>query len=53
MESKMTKQILATAGWHADKAIAAYLSGDFDLYARHIKICDHLRRSAWLISRAA
>ncbi len=41
--------IEAVANWHADHAIAAYKSGELDAYARHIKICDQLRRQAWLI----
>jgi hypothetical protein len=30
------------ASYHADKAVAAYLSGDMDLYCRHIAIADRL-----------
>ena len=34
---------LSVASWHADKAIAAYLSGDLDLYCKHIAISDRMR----------
>lgn len=53
----MTEQanLSAVADWHADKAEAAYRSGELDDYSRHIRICDELRRHAWLRlhSRAA
>ncbi len=42
----MTAITLAIADWHATKACAAYLSGDLDLYSRHIWIADDLRRRA-------
>lgn len=37
---------LAIADWHANKACAAYLSGDQIAYCRHVLICDQLRRKA-------
>ncbi|BBB99365.1 hypothetical protein [Bradyrhizobium elkanii] len=46
-------RLFAVAAWHADKAIAAYLSGEFDIYTRHISICDDLRRRAYALKRAA
>ena len=46
-------QLFAVANWHADKAITAYLAGDFDTYTRHIGICDSIRRSAYAAKRHA
>lgn len=50
MSTNMTAaQARNVAEWHACKAIAAYLSGEFDLYARHIAIADQLRvRARWV-----
>lgn len=42
------KQAINVADWHADKACAAYLSGELDLFAYHISIADAFRRWAGL-----
>jgi hypothetical protein len=45
--------LFAVAAWHADKACQAYLSGEFDIFTRHIVICDRLRRRAYRMRSAA
>lgn len=44
--------LINTANWHADKALHAYMLKDIDLYARHIHICDNLRRRVWMLQHA-
>lgn len=39
----MTVILINVANYHADKACAAYLSGDMDGWCRHIAIADRIR----------
>lgn len=45
--------LLNAAQWHADKACAAYLSGDLDLFCRRIAIRDRLTEQARGAAREA
>lgn len=48
----MKPQILfAVADWHANEAARHYQSGELEAYARHIAICDSLRRQAYALNR--
>lgn len=45
--------IMNAANYHGEKAVAAYLSGDMDLFCRHAAIADRLWASAASQSRRA
>ncbi len=46
-----SKTLFAVADWHADQAIRHYHIGELEDYARHIAICDALRRKAYSLKR--